>query len=66
VPATPQKHKTAAFIYKNSKFELLRFLSAVPAVMTWQGFNYLRTSIATTPPPASLVSSPPLSFPLRI
>jgi nitrogen regulatory protein PII len=65
VPAAQQRHETAAFISENNPLNSLRLLYAVPAVMTWQGFNYLRTSIAATPPPLIVVSPPPF-FPLRI
>jgi hypothetical protein len=64
-PVLPLRHETAAFISENSGFNPIRIISAMPAVMTWQGFNYLRTSIAATSPPIRY-GSPPLSFPLRI
>ena len=65
VPAAPQRHETALFVTENNTFNSLRFLSAVPAVMTWQGFNYMRTSIAATAPPL-LISCPRVFCPLRI
>jgi len=66
LPAAPQRHETAAFISENSGFEPLRFAVALPVIMPWECFNYLRASVAATPPPVSLVSSPALYFPLRI
>jgi hypothetical protein len=66
LPAAPKRHETAAVISGNSGSEHVRFISTMPAVMTWQGFNYLRNSTAAIPPPPISLGAPPLSFPLRI
>jgi hypothetical protein len=64
-PAAPQRHETAAFISENSGFDPVRFLSAVPVVTTWHGFNYLRTSVAAAPLPRHVFCSR-VFCPLRI
>jgi hypothetical protein len=65
MPAAPARHETAVFISEQTSFDLLRFAVAMPVIMPWQGFNYMRTSIAATPPQVFIPCSR-LFSPLRI
>lgn len=64
MPVAPARHETAAFVSEQTSFDLLRFAVAMPVIMPWQGFNYIRTSISAPPP--VFISCSRLFCPLRI
>lgn len=65
MPAAPARHETAVSVTENTTLKSICFLFAVHAVMPWQGFNYMRTSISATPPPIP-ISCSRVFCPLRI